>query len=55
MWLLNVETIKLHYFSNAEDVPGGYAILSHTWSDEEVLFDEIGDKSTTRKKGYDKM
>jgi hypothetical protein len=55
MWLLNVETKKLHYFSDASDVPGGYAILSHTWGDDEVPFDEIENKRAARKEGYTKI
>ncbi|KAH9942154.1 HET-domain-containing protein [Epithele typhae] len=32
MWLLSTDRAELHYFSSPEDVPGGYAILSHVWS-----------------------
>ena len=31
MWLHNTKTLKLHYFETPEDVPWGYAILSHVW------------------------
>ena len=55
MWLLNVETKRLHYFNNAVDVPGGYAILSHTWGAEEVSFDEIQDEGAARRRGYSKI
>ena len=55
MWLLYAQTKKLRYFSNAADVPGGYAILSHTWGDDEVSFDEIQTEGATRKRGYTKI
>lgn len=32
MWLLNTARAELHYFTDPASVPGGYAILSHTWS-----------------------
>ena len=31
MWLLNTHTAELKFFSGPDDVPGGYAILSHVW------------------------
>ena len=31
MWVHNTETLELCYFNAPEDVPGGYAILSHVW------------------------
>jgi hypothetical protein len=39
MRLLNVETLKLEPFYD-RDIPP-YAILSHTWGDDEVTFSEI--------------
>lgn len=41
MWLLNATTRKLEYFTSERDVPGGYAILSHTWGNDEVLFHDM--------------
>ena len=41
MWLLNTARAELHYFTDPGAVPGGYAILSHTWSGEEQLFPEV--------------
>ena len=55
MWLLNAETIELHYFHHEKEVPGGYAILSHTWGDEEVSFEEIQKDGAARRKGYTKI
>ena len=31
MWLLNTHTAELKFFSGPDDIPGGYAILSHVW------------------------
>lgn len=39
MRLINAETLKLEEFIG-EDIPR-YAILSHTWGDDEVSFDEF--------------
>ncbi|KAK1832596.1 heterokaryon incompatibility protein-domain-containing protein [Podospora conica] len=42
MWLLDVDDYTLRQFINPQDVHlGGYAILSHTWGDGEVSFDDI--------------
>ena len=32
MWMLSTDRAELHYFNSPEDVPGGYAILSHVWA-----------------------
>jgi hypothetical protein len=39
MWLLDASTLRLDHFPN-QKVPS-YAILSHTWGDEEVSFNEM--------------
>ena len=43
MWLLNSKTAVLHQFNAPEDVPGGYAILSHVWGkpEEEDTFQSV--------------
>ena len=41
MWLLNTARSELHFFSSPESVTGGYAILSHTWTDDELLFQDL--------------
>ncbi|KAH9936747.1 heterokaryon incompatibility protein-domain-containing protein, partial [Epithele typhae] len=38
MWLLGTARANLVFFPQPEDVPGGYAILSHTWEGEEESF-----------------
>jgi hypothetical protein len=53
MRLINVETNRLEEFDESE-IPQ-YAILSHTWGDEEVSFQEINQGSASSKKGYSKI
>lgn len=43
MWLLDVRDQTLKYSHSEKQVPGGYAILSHTWGEDEVTFEEIRD------------
>ena len=50
MRLLNVSTFELESYHNPEDTPP-YAILSHTWEDEEVLFDDLGSTAQTSQLG----
>jgi hypothetical protein len=52
MRLLNTSTLRLHDFQSA--IPP-YAILSHTWGDEEVAFDEIGLPEAEKKSGFLKI
>ncbi|KAI1786623.1 HET-domain-containing protein [Ganoderma leucocontextum] len=40
MWLLSTDRTELHFFHSPEAVIGGYAILSHTWGDNEQTFQE---------------
>lgn len=53
MRLVNTSTIQLEFF-NDEESPR-YAILSHTWAQEEILFHDIGLESAKLKKGYAKL
>jgi hypothetical protein len=53
MWLINTTTLKLEEFIG-EDIPE-YAILSHRWRAEEVLFHEIDTPTAYSKKGYAKI
>lgn len=55
MWLLNVNTINLVYFQDDRELDGRYAILSHTWEEEEVSFQEIHNLEARRKKGFKKI
>ncbi|RGP63931.1 hypothetical protein FSPOR_8258 [Fusarium sporotrichioides] len=53
MRLVNTTSIEVQFFHD-DDVPD-YAILSHTWEQEEVLFQDIGLESAKTKKGYAKL
>ncbi|RDX42871.1 HET-domain-containing protein [Lentinus brumalis] len=41
MWLLSTDRAELHYYVSPEEVPDGYAILSHVWGKDEHTFQEI--------------
>lgn len=56
MWLINTATLKLEYVLSPDI--HCYAILSHTWEDEEVTFQEMVDPKfhlLSKKKGYSKI
>ncbi|KAK3676548.1 hypothetical protein LTR78_003824 [Recurvomyces mirabilis] len=56
MWLIHVDTRKLHWHAG-ETLPR-YAILSHTWGDNEVTFQDMHhqiDRSIHDKAGYRKI
>jgi hypothetical protein len=59
MWLLNTSTVKLTEFVGDATQHGTppYAILSHTWSDDEVCFKEMikHPDDAKRRKGYSKI
>lgn len=55
MWLLNVETRKLEHFIDHRQVKGGYAILSHTWTEDEVTFDKLRVPGSRFRKDYKKI
>ena len=48
MRLINIRTFRLEEFFRLDAPP--YAILSHTWGTEEVLFTDMADRSEARKK-----
>ena len=57
MRLLDVHTRELKEFLSETDAPP-YAILSHTWGEEEVSFEDFQSLPKTRlysKKGYSKI
>lgn len=54
MRLLNVDTRQLKTFISQEKVPI-YAILSHTWGDDEVEYGDINSPGWKDKKGYSKI
>lgn len=54
MWLINTTTLELEFFVNPEKA--SYAILSHTWGDEEVLFQEFRNPDRKNSKyGFTKI
>ena len=53
MRLINVETLQLETFAGGTEVP--YAILSHCWGEDEVLFQDMFDGNAPWKKGYAKI
>jgi hypothetical protein len=54
MRLLNVHTLELKEFVGEETEPA-YAILSHTWQDDEVNFAEFASHKIRCGRGYDKI
>ena len=54
MRLLNVETLQLEYFVNQRSTPE-YAILSHTWGDEEATSQDFTKVPTRNLKGWVKI
>ncbi|KAK8041913.1 HET-domain-containing protein [Apiospora rasikravindrae] len=54
MWLIDTSTLKLVFKTDPSEVK--YVILSHTWEDEEVFFQEIQNLILARpKKGFSKI
>lgn len=53
MWLLNTATCELHY--SVSETEQEYAILSHTWGEEEVLFEDMKTNGARGKKGWAKI
>lgn len=55
MWLINTDTLKLEWFMGQESAPE-YAILSHTWLDGEVSFQDYADPEHAHTKpGFHKI
>jgi hypothetical protein len=53
MRLINTATLLLHDFPLGEVPP--YAILSHTWGDGEVSFQDMSSLDRLLKRGYEKI
>ena len=53
MYLINVKTFQLEFFQ--DDRNHEYAILSHRWQEEEVLFRDMQTGGASRKKGFAKL
>jgi len=55
MRLINVKTLEFTSYPRADDPEFFYAILSHTWGDEEVSFQDFHHPSRTAKRGFKKI
>ncbi|KAI1337968.1 heterokaryon incompatibility protein-domain-containing protein [Xylariaceae sp. FL0016] len=53
MRLMNVNTRRLEEF--LDDKIPSYAILSHTWGEDEVTFQDLDDPNHTKKSGWYKI
>lgn len=53
MRLINVDTLQFEEFQG-EKIPK-YAILSHTWGDDEVMFEDFHSPSARGMAGYEKI
>jgi len=54
MWLINAHNCKLEWFSDSDKAPP-YAILSHTWGDDELTFQDIQDPAAPKKTTFAKV
>ncbi|KAI6357326.1 hypothetical protein MCOR25_007711 [Pyricularia grisea] len=55
MWLINAKTLRVEQFDDPSTVPQ-YVILSHTWEDDEVSFQDVQNLDLAkRKKGFSKI
>jgi len=54
MRLINTSTLKLHEFLNDRNIPA-YAILSHTWAEEECTLQDMDKPNVNSKAGYSKI
>ncbi|KAI1736806.1 heterokaryon incompatibility protein-domain-containing protein [Xylaria scruposa] len=54
MWLIDTKTHQLKFCSDSKGIR--YAILSHTWKESEITFQDMADLEHARKKkGWDKI
>lgn len=53
MYLLNTATYELHY--SVSETEQEYAILSHTWDEEEILFQDMKTNMAREKKRWAKI
>jgi hypothetical protein len=56
MRLINTQIFELELFTDLVRVEVPYAILSYTWTDDEVTFEDMQDLSIARcKEGFSKI
>ncbi|KAH9908937.1 HET-domain-containing protein [Xylariomycetidae sp. FL2044] len=54
MWLIDTATLVLK--ADMNPAPGSYAILSHTWEEDEVSFQDFQDlRSASKNRGFEKI
>ena len=53
MYLINVQSMQTEFFQSERDVV--YAILSHRWQKDEVLFQDLQSGRACKKAGYTKL
>lgn len=53
MWLVDTETLKLKFFASCPT--SQYAILSHTWGEDEPTFSDLRDGTASHKEGFRKI
>ena len=54
MWLINAHSYRLEWFSDSDKAPP-YAVLSHTWGDDELTFQDIQDPAAPEKPTFAKV
>ena len=54
MRLINAESLRIHEFVGEDDVPP-FAILSHTWGEEECTLQDMKEASVQTRIGYKKI
>lgn len=54
MRLLHSKTRRLKVFMEDDSIPP-YAILSHTWGQDEVTYQDMSDQNVEQKTGYAKI
>jgi len=54
MRLLNVSTLRVHEFLDDRHIPA-YAILSHTWGEDECTLHDMNNPNAKSKAGYQKI
>jgi hypothetical protein len=54
MRLINANTIQIHEFIDVDNAPP-FAILSHTWSNQECSLQDMKDPNVKSRTGYKKI
>lgn len=54
MRLINATTFKIHEFLSDDSIPP-FAILSHTWGNDEVTLQQMDDPNVSMREGYAKI